>query len=1129
MLLILLLSFVSTEGSHFNGGTITWAPTDPYDNSSTVNITITQSYSWIYPNVSCTTNVPITTSAYSGSDTNLTCVSNCDTDGGYSMEPIDILTDCTSASTPLGMMLSERSVSVTLNASAYFYLAYTGSTWRALNNPPVNGLGWSILTLINLQMRDDGILNTPPAANVISPQYVIVNTTTQINILVSDANVGDDIRCRWSVYHPGYRRRRDIDEDSFMNSINLYEADPYLSIGRDIVQIREKRQGCSSCNSGTCSFGCSCGCSGCSGTTCSGSTCSIWPSCLYLTTTTTSTTSTTSKTTTTTSTTTTNTLSTTTETTTTTDTTTTTTTTDTTTTTSYLHPPIDECGGICYPSALPNDTTLSNCTVSFNGLVANTWYAVAIQVEDFINDTSTVPMSSVPVQFLIYVLPTPSCSLLSVILPLTSCLQVQTGVTTNFTLYAMNLCGSGVTITDIIVSKAISGMIAGNLTNSATNSSLVYVTYTWTPQVNQVGLQKFCAIAYNNLSVQSTQYCVTFTVTSSTPNCSVTTFAPTTTITPAKTSSNVDVSMVVGLSFLGLLLSIAFSACFIYYFCRNARTRRRRQNQSAQQEKSSLLDPFNIFRKNASKKPVKRNAVENRDDNMNINYVTQSSMSTEVSYLKSLMPSIANNNTNMLNNIDRSFPVMPNQTRKDIDFSSDKTGRLLRSISLLSETHSIELSPIQQQLSKYDNDSNPHSANASRINTPSTNPVQPDVNAAATTDPKTKVIKVKVNEFKESRRSEPINTKPDKHNASKEKPQGKSSPNPIKSKQIHTKISKLPRYEKPEETTSTSSGAPVLDILRAKIKYSVMPDAMVMRTIFEVIDSPLKFNFNYKNTLLPRDTICLELLLLASSLVCNQTYVFDTEGSQSADELLQAWQDNCVAAAQIVHIDLTYDLLQEFIVENNLQDPNGTVLFNTYCKMVDFFYAKYPPHSKNSITISSSQVEAAMYSTQIILLKFFNLFDLFINRATPIKEIPWFLSSSNSYSNPAIVELPATQTSTLSETQIDVPALDKCQMILLYPTYPKLKHQYATVEPLILKLINIQLLMKIENDLRSGRNLCNLYIKTLPESITLHTVSSFVMNNQDQIKMPWGSYKAKCEKLYYHLQQLLCLQKFGKS
>jgi hypothetical protein len=42
--------------------------------------------------------------------------------------------------------------------------------------------------------------------------------------------------------------------------------------------------------------------------------------------------------------------------------------------------PIDECGGICYPSSVPNGTSLSNCTLSFDGLVPNTWYAVAIQV-----------------------------------------------------------------------------------------------------------------------------------------------------------------------------------------------------------------------------------------------------------------------------------------------------------------------------------------------------------------------------------------------------------------------------------------------------------------------------------------------------------------------------------------------------------------------------------------------------------------------------------------------------------------------------------------------------------------------------------------------------------------------------
>lgn len=58
-------------------------------------------------------------------------------------------------------------------------------------------------------------------------------------------------------------------------------------------------------------------------------------------------------------------------------------------------------------------------------------------------------------------------------------------------------------------------------------------------------------------------------------------------------------------------------------------------------------------------------------------------------------------------------------------------------------------------------------------------------------------------------------------------------------------------------------------------------------------------------------------------------------------------------AAQITHIDLTYSLLQEFIGENALQNINGPVSFDTYCKMVNFFYRKYPPDSNTPIIISS--------------------------------------------------------------------------------------------------------------------------------------------------------------------------------
>jgi hypothetical protein len=59
-------------------------------------------------------------------------------------------------------------------------------------------------------------------------------------------------------------------------------------------------------------------------------------------------------------------------------------------------------------------------------------------------------MSSVLVQFLIYVTPTPTCAILPVILPLTDCLEVEISVTTNFTLFDMNPCNSIVTITNII-------------------------------------------------------------------------------------------------------------------------------------------------------------------------------------------------------------------------------------------------------------------------------------------------------------------------------------------------------------------------------------------------------------------------------------------------------------------------------------------------------------------------------------------------------------------------------------------------------------------------------------------------------------------------------------------------------
>ncbi len=86
-------------------------------------------------------------------------------------------------------------------------------------------------------------------------------------------------------------------------------------------------------------------------------------------------------------------------------------------------------------------------------------------------------------------------------------------------------------------------------------------------------------------------------------------------------------------------------------------------------------------------------------------------------------------------------------------------------------------------------------------------------------------------------------------------------------------------------------------------------------------------------------------------------------------------------------------------------------------------------------------------------------------------------------------------------------------MTQLINAFPKLKYQYTTVEPALSKLIDLKLLLKYENGIRSGRNTCNIYIKRLPESLTLNTVNSFVVDVLDKIKMPWALYKASCEKV----------------
>lgn len=488
--LVALFITTQVDTRHFNGGTIRWVPLDPYDNASNITITVLQSYSWSMPLVRCANDVPISSPSWTAANGSLKCVADCSTDGGYSTTSVSILTDCISASPSMGIMSSERAVNITLAGNAHFYASYTGAAWRSLSSPAISGLDWSMLFSVDLGRRPDGSINTPPEARIVSPQYVIVNQTTKINIRVSDVNVGDDVRCRWSTYTNGYRRRRRSGSTLIDIPGGNFKEQEYSKTLRNFENIRKKRLTLS-CSDIDCQLQCQkecpCTCPICQGTTCTGGQCNTVV-CFSTTSTTTITPASTSIE------------------------------SDAGTPRSTsifpVRQAIDECGGICYPSTVPPGTTLSNCTISFTGLIPGAWYAIAIQVwnlhyipqklylvqlqvEDFINNTSDLPMSSVPVQFLVHVLPSPSCPERPVILLDENCFEASIGIQKSFNVSVVNLCDpEAVQVVDLMVSQTITGLEASNFTTSSIDPSTSYRNFAWTPQANQLGAQSFCVIAY---------------------------------------------------------------------------------------------------------------------------------------------------------------------------------------------------------------------------------------------------------------------------------------------------------------------------------------------------------------------------------------------------------------------------------------------------------------------------------------------------------------------------------------------------------------------------------------------------------------------------------------------------------
>lgn len=169
-------------------------------------------------------------------------------------------------------------------------------------------------------------------------------------------------------------------------------------------------------------------------------------------------------------------------------------------------------GGVC--QSVTGSQLLSNCSLIMTPTVSQVYYAAAIMVEDFYSSANTAtPLSSTPVQFLIYVYNSPTgCSTLPTIIGSyadQSCLDVHVSAPFSFIVTAQIGC-PGTTITDF-VSVSPLGMIKAS--NIITVSSTVYsVSFNWVPSLLQVGPHVFCVAAIGTYNIQSKQVCLKFMV-----------------------------------------------------------------------------------------------------------------------------------------------------------------------------------------------------------------------------------------------------------------------------------------------------------------------------------------------------------------------------------------------------------------------------------------------------------------------------------------------------------------------------------------------------------------------------------------------------------------------------------------
>ena len=184
--------------------------------------------------------------------------------------------------------------------------------------------------------------------------------------------------------------------------------------------------------------------------------------------------------------------------------------------TTYHVTSIDECASACNRNSnftLYTSSNLdNNCTLIVNISTVG-FYAVAIQIEDFLPAAPYHPSSSISLQFLIRGINDRNDSLPQIIGEFTNGAIITVSANTVFSTSIIAKTGSD----QIKITKFSTDIAPLSATSTSPvvrqNASIYSFSFTWTPTVDQIGTkQLYCTIATDDENRQSTQYCLNFIV-----------------------------------------------------------------------------------------------------------------------------------------------------------------------------------------------------------------------------------------------------------------------------------------------------------------------------------------------------------------------------------------------------------------------------------------------------------------------------------------------------------------------------------------------------------------------------------------------------------------------------------------